>query len=189
MIIAKKTIYRLFSAFSLVAIHAFSFAAMPTPRINYSIIDSIKRPVQSPFEFINTAFENASPVDWELDSTGTVYVSLVYDHERSSSNRANSHWHFQVQAEAGSDLTLVLKNFDNIWNGRVANPISDRTSCLISTDGKNWSAIPTKVRSDRTLEVKIHMEADSLYLASVEPYRVSDLQKLISEIQGKPQVK
>src|SRR5438270_12938428 len=52
--------------------------------------------------FINNAFENASPFNWEIDSNGNIAISLVYDHERSSLNRANQHWHFQVQGIAGS---------------------------------------------------------------------------------------
>src|SRR6266498_5740057 len=48
-------------------------------------------------KFVNTAFENASPLDWEVDSNGVVRVNLIYDHQRSSLNRANGHWHFLVE--------------------------------------------------------------------------------------------
>lgn len=58
---------------------------------------------EHPLIYINTNFENASQLDWEVDANGVVQVSLIYDHERSSPNRANGHWHFQMQAEAGSD--------------------------------------------------------------------------------------
>ena len=60
-------------------------------------------------KYINTSFENASQLDWEVDSDGVVNVSLIYDHERSSPNRANGHWYFQIQAEPGSDLTPDFK--------------------------------------------------------------------------------
>jgi murein tripeptide amidase MpaA len=39
------------------------------------------------------------------------------------------------------------------------------------------------------MKVKIHMESDSLYIARVEPYRVSDLQNLVSGIKDKKQVR
>jgi hypothetical protein len=72
---------------------------------------------QTQVRYINTSFENASQLDWQVDSaTGVVNISLIYDRERSSVNRANGHWHFQVQAERGSDVIIVLKNFENIWN-------------------------------------------------------------------------
>src|SRR6476659_6281306 len=116
--------------------------------------------------FINTAFENASQLDWEVDSAGVVILSLIYDHERSSPNRAADHWYFQIQAEPGSDLTLILQNFDNIWNGRKAIPVSDSTNCLISEDGISWTAIPTDFITGNRLKFQVHMNSDKLYVAS-----------------------
>src|SRR5262245_24296855 len=57
-------------------------------------------------EFIDTSFENASPLWYEIAPDGTVNVYLLYDHERSSPNRAAGHFHFLIQAKAGSQLTL-----------------------------------------------------------------------------------
>ena len=104
--------------------------------------------VKTKLKYINTSFENASQLDWEIDSAGVINLSLIYDHERSSPNRANGHWYFQIQAEAGCDLTLILKNFDNVWNGRKASPVSDSTNCLTSEDGINWTAIPTDFKPE-----------------------------------------
>ena len=139
-------------------------------------------------KFINNAFENASPFNWKIDSNGAVDIELIYDHERSSINRANQHWHFQVQAAPGSDLTFILKNFDNIWNGIKSDPISDRTPCFISQDGKNWTAIKTELLNDDRLKFNIRMEGEKVYVASLEPYRISDLQKLVAEIRNNPLV-
>lgn len=139
---------------------------------------------KSSFKYIYTGFENASQLDWELDSDGVVNIGLIYDHERASNNRANGHWHYQLQADAGSDVTIVMKNFDNIWNGMKAYPVTDSTSCLVSKDGINWTAIPTELLPDHKLKATIHMEADKMYVASVEPYRISDLEKLLNEIKG-----
>jgi len=143
---------------------------------------------KSKIKFINNAFENASPFNWEIDSTGAIVISLIYDHERSSLNKANQHWHFQLQAAPGSDLTFVLQNFDNIWNGQKAYPISDHTPCFISRDGKSWTFIPTQLTSDYKLKIKVHMDSAQLYLASLEPYRISDLEKLLAEIKNNPLV-
>jgi hypothetical protein len=139
---------------------------------------------QHPLVFINTNFENASQLDWKIDSLGVVEIGLIYDHERSSPNRANGHWHFQVEAELGSDVVIRLKNFDNIWNGMHAKPVSERTNCLVSDDGRNWRAIPTDLISGNQLQFKLHMDSEKIYLASVEPYRISDLDKLLAEIKG-----
>jgi hypothetical protein len=144
---------------------------------------------QTQVRYINTSFENASQLDWQVDSaTGVVNISLIYDRERSSVNRANGHWHFQVQAERGSDVIIVLKNFENIWNKMPGYPVSAKTNCMLSTDGKKWTHIPGEFTPEKYLKFKIHMDTDKLYLASVEPYRISDLEKFIAKIKRSPLV-
>src|SRR5436190_14339771 len=85
-------------------------------------------------KFINTAFENASQLDWEVDSNGVIHANLIYDHQRSSLNRANGHWHFQVEAEPGAEFTMLLGPFANFWNEEKSSPVSDSTNCIISKD-------------------------------------------------------
>ncbi len=133
--------------------------------------------------YVNTSFENASPAQWTIDSsTNTITVELIYDHERSSINRANGHWHFQVEAVKGTAVTVILKNFDNIWNRRHASPVMEKTDCLASTDGRTWKIVPTQLTDSNTLTVKLQMESEKIFLASVEPYRISDLDKMIERI-------
>jgi len=147
-----------------------------------SVVDSTKHPLT----YINTNFENASQLDWEVDPEGIVQISMIYDHERSSPNRANGHWHFQVLAEKGSDLTLQLRNFENVWNGIKGVPISEKTNTLISSDGRNWKVIPADLVDGNKLRFQLHMDGDKVYVASVEPYRISDLENLIVEIKNNP---
>ncbi|MHC4085083.1 MAG: M14 family zinc carboxypeptidase [Planctomycetota bacterium] len=139
---------------------------------------------QTQLVFINTSFEHACPLYWEVDSKGIANVYLLYDQERSSQNRANGHWFFQLQAKKGSDLTIILNNFDNVWNGKKGSPISDRTICFISNDGRKWRAVGTKKIDGNRLELQIHMDQDTLFVARLEPYRLSDLEKLKIEIRN-----
>lgn len=163
------------SEFTLINILGYSYA-QPS--------DTLK----SRLKYISTNFENASQLDWEVDSLGIVNVSLIYDHERAAPNRANGHWHFKLEADSGSEVTLILKNFENVWNGMKGVPVSEKTNCLISKDGKNWTVIPTDFITGNRLKFKIQMNSDQVYVASVEPYRISDLDKLLIEIKEKPQV-
>jgi hypothetical protein len=139
--------------------------------------------------YINTSFENASQLDWHTDTAGVTHIGLIYDHERASPNRANGHWHFQVQAKPGSDVTVELENFENIWNGRRAFPVTDSTNCLVSEDDYNWTLVPTELTKRNTLIIKLHLTSGKLFLASVEPYRISDLEKLLIKIKPDPLVK
>lgn len=137
----------------------------------------------SPVAYINTSFENASPLDWQALADGTVLVRLFYDQERNSPNRAAGHWLFQVQGRPGAEVSLVLTNFDNIWNGRPGSPISDRTPCYLSTNGRNWEIIAAVKQTNNTLAVRFKLAADAVYVARLEPYRLSDLERFLGEIR------
>ena len=133
-------------------------------------------------DYIYTGFENASPINWHIDADGVAQIEMTYDHERTSTNRAAGHWHFQLHARAGDKLTVVLRNFDNIWNGKQGSPISPRTNCYTSIDGQKWSAISAQKTPDNRLEIQLQMEADTLFLARLEPYRMSDSDRFLAEI-------
>jgi hypothetical protein len=138
--------------------------------------------------FLDTSFENASPLYWEADANNLVNVYLIYDRERAAPNRANGHWFFQVQAKPGAELTFVLHNFDNVWNGQKGSPIDARTVCFLSPDGRSWQTIPTEKTADNLLRFQVRVDQGSLYLARLEPYRLSDLERLKRDIRGNRQV-
>ena len=141
-----------------------------------------------PLHFISTEFENASPLWWEVNPDGAVQIHLVYDQERSSPNRANGHWLFRVEAEPGSDLTLVLGPFANVWNGVLGKPTPEATISFISGDGKHWQAIAAEPAEPHWLKLRVHLQGPSLYVARLEPYRLSDLDKMKADIVGHPLV-
>jgi hypothetical protein len=139
-------------------------------------------PVHPDLQYINTRFENASPLWWETDADRAIQIHLVYDRERSSPNRANGHWFFELQATAGADLTLVLQPFDNVWNGKLGSPIAEKTISFISRDGKDWEPIVGERLEGNRFRLQVHMDGPSLYVARLEPYRLSDLEELKREI-------
>jgi hypothetical protein len=140
------------------------------------------------FAFIHTGFENASPLHWEIDADDTIQVYLVYDHERSSLNRANGHWHFKLQGTPGTKLTLILNNLDNIYNGRNASPASNKTIAFVSANGRDWQPLATEFLSGSRLRLSVTMPGPELYVARLEPYRLSDLDRLLASIKGDPRV-
>ncbi|KAA6438287.1 peptidase M14 [Dyadobacter flavalbus] len=137
----------------------------------------------APKVFVNTGFENASPMNWEIDSAGRIIASLVYDHERFSQNRANGHWHFKVEAPAGTDVTIILQNFDNIWNNTHASQVSKHTPYVISFDNKTWESRPAELLPGNRLQIRLKMTGPNAYFAGVEPYRISDLAKFLTDIK------
>ncbi|MBE0536297.1 MAG: succinylglutamate desuccinylase/aspartoacylase family protein [Phycisphaerae bacterium] len=138
--------------------------------------------------YIDTCFENASPLWWDVAEDGSIHLNLVYDHERGTTNRANGHWYFRVEAQEGSELTLFLRNFENVWNGRKGSPISARTNCYVSTDGRQWSIVPAEKTDDNCVKVRIAMKSDSVFVARMEPYTAGDLERFLAEVKDHPLV-
>ncbi len=145
-------------------------------------------PVHPDLAYINTGFENASPLWWEVDADGAIQIHLVYDQERSAPNRANGHWFFEVQGRPGSDLVLVLNHFDNVWNGRLGSPISEETISFLSPDGKNWEPVQGRKLEGNRFQLEVHLDGPSLYVARLEPYRIEELECLKREIADHPLV-
>lgn len=183
----KITAFLLFGVFLIISAPNSSAAEFTRNNIPGNSYSQSSDTLKNSIKYISTNFENASQLDWESDSLGIVHVSLIYDHERASPNRANGHWHFKIEADSGTEVTVILKNFENVWNGMKGVPVSEKTNCLISKDGKNWLVIPADFISGNRLKVKVPMNGDQMYVASVEPYRISDLDKLLLEIKENPQ--
>ena len=142
-----------------------------------------------PVDFIDTSFENASPLWYEFGEDGTVKINLIYDQERLSPNRAAGHFHFRIQAEKGRKLTLEFNNLENVWNGKPGSVAKEVKQVVISPDGKNWTAVPTESPVEGRVLVKLEMPGASLFVARAEPYRVSDLNRFLAEIRTNPLAK
>lgn len=159
-------------------------APAPAPAVKPAVLPG-------PVDFIDTSFENASPLWYEFAEDGTVMVNLNYDHQRSSLNRAAGHFHFRLQAPRGRRVTLELVNLKNVWNNTPGSVGKEIKQVVVSQDGRNWTPVPTEAPEDGRVRVTLEMpaDADSLYVARAEPYRLSDLNRLIDEIKSSPLVK
>ena len=127
-------------------------------------------------DFIDTSFENASPAWYEADRDGTIQIHLLYDHERSSPNRAAGHIHLRLHGTPGAKLTLEFGNLDNVWNGTPASVAQELKTLVVSEDGRNWKPVRDgkSARKSRAAHSG-NAGADVLYVARLEPYRLSDL--------------
>ncbi len=145
-------------------------------------------PRPADFTFIDTSIENGSPLHWDFAADGSILLSLQYDHERASPNRAAGHWHFRLDGKPGSSHTLVFQNFLNVWNGTSGLPVDARTACLLSADGRSWRSEKMEL-VDQRVQLRVTLgPTGSLYVARVEPYRLSDLDQLLARLRPHPLV-
>ena len=142
----------------------------------------------SGFEYIDTGFENASPIWYDFAADGAIQVHLLYDHERSSPNRAAGHFHFQIHAKPGAKLTVEFKNLDNVWNGKIGSVAGETKVAVVSENGRDWKPIPLESLPENRVRLHVEMPGPRLYVARLEPYRISDLDRLLKSIEKNPRV-
>ena len=151
-------------------------------------IQQAPSPESSPLEFIDTGFENASPL-WYDVVDDVIRIHLLYDHERSSPNRAAGHVHFAINARPGAKLTLEFLNLDNVWNGQPGSVARELKAMAISDDGRTWRPVPTVMLEGNRVQLRVEMTGSKLFVARVEPYRLSDLDRLLESIKKDPRVR
>ncbi|HEU4927252.1 MAG TPA: M14 family zinc carboxypeptidase [Vicinamibacterales bacterium] len=134
-------------------------------------------------EFIDTGFENASPL-WYDVADNVVRIHLIYDHERASPNRAAGHIHFRIHARPGTTLTLEFLNLDNVWNGQPGSVAGELKTVVISDDGRTWKTVPTESLPGNRVQLHVQMRTSQLYVARIEPYRLSDLERFLGSIRA-----
>lgn len=134
-------------------------------------------------DFIDTSIENGSPL-WYDTSDNVIRLHLIYDHERTSPNRAAGHIHFALHAKAGTSLTLEFLNLDNVWNGQPGSVAGELKTVAISADGVTWKTVPTESLPGNRVQLRVTMPGPKLYVARMEPYRLSDLERLLGEIRS-----
>ncbi len=147
-----------------------------------SVVSVLSSP-QPSLDFINTGFENASPLWYDFAPDGTINIHLLYDLERSSPTRAAGHFHFLIEAKPGAELRFEFKNLDNVWNGQPGSVAKELKTAVISEDDRHWKPVPLQSLPGNRVQLAIRMPGPKLYVARVEPYRLSDLDRLLASVR------
>ncbi|RIH67194.1 peptidase M14 [Mariniphaga sediminis] len=144
-------------------------------------------------KFIDSYFENASPVTWAIQGDTIVKISLIPDYERETLNRQTDHWNFKIEAPKGTTIKFILsKQEADIYNGRLAKNwwnFEHGISCYVSYDQKSWTPIHISKLSGHELLVEMTMEENFVYVANIPPYTLSDLENLKQRIESNHRIK
>jgi hypothetical protein len=89
-----------------------------------------------------------------------------------------------MEARPGARLTLELKNLDNVYNGKPGSIARELKTLVVSPDGKNWQPKATRALPGERVLLDVDMPGSNLYVARVEPYRLSDLEKWLAAIKS-----
>ncbi len=133
--------------------------------------------------YIDTSIENASPLWYELDEAGRIAIHLLYDHERNAPNRAAGHIHFAIEGPAATPVEIEFHNLENIYNGRPGSVANEMHRLVVSEDGHKWTSVETEVLEHR-VRLRWMLTGGRQFIARVEPYRLSDLDRLLERLKA-----
>lgn len=140
--------------------------------------------IRAGVDFVDTSFENASPLWYDFAADGSVQIHLLYDHERASPNRAAGHIHFLLHGKTGATVTLEFQNLDNVWNAKPGSVAKELKTVVVSENGRDWTPKPTESLAGDRVRLTVTMPGPKLYVARLEPYRLSDLDRLVESVRG-----
>ncbi|QDT56437.1 Zinc carboxypeptidase [Caulifigura coniformis] len=144
--------------------------------------------VATDLQYIDTGFENASPLWYEVEPDNVIKVHLLYDHERDAPNRANLHFHFKIHARPGSKLTLEFDNLDNVWN-RMKSPVSRELKLAFVSpddlDDDSWEPVPIQqLAAENRSRLTVEMTGPVLTIARVQPYLLRHLDRMLVQLRN-----
>ena len=138
--------------------------------------------------FIDTFYENASPLRWEQNEDGVVDLYLAPDHERFSSNRQVTHWNFTIEVspeDVGRQVRLRFRAVSGCWSGHPnMNFTGGRMMSAVSGDGRNWeiqASEPAEGVQDYT-ELVVALGSPRTQVAHLVPYTDTLLQRSLEEL-------
>jgi hypothetical protein len=140
--------------------------------------------IRAAVDFVDTSFENASPLWYDFAADGSVQIYLLYDHERASPNRAAGHIHFLLHGKTGATVTLEFRNLDNVWNAQPGSVARELKTVVVSENGRDWTSKPTESLPGDRVRLTVTMPGPKLYVARLEPYRLSDLDRFLAAVRG-----
>jgi len=145
--------------------------------------------------FIDTFFENASPLRWERSAPDAVDMDLIADHERMSPNCQMTHWNFRIHvppAAVGEALRIRFRPVASCWNGRPGSALKrEPLTSVVSPDGRTWQAVPMQDAADEGFakEMRVPLVGPRTHVAHLVPYNDTDLQATLRDLAGCPDVR
>jgi hypothetical protein len=140
---------------------------------------------------IFTEFEGASLGKVDQVSETHFRCAVAGQADQNGRNRQASWYSFRLDGAKGREVTITLTDLRGEYNFKPGGLcVRDDTPPVISSDGKTWRHVAEKndfAKDEATF--KITPESDTLWIAHIEPYTASRLDRFLAEIRGSPHLK
>ena len=140
---------------------------------------------------IRTDFEGGSLGKVEQVSETSFRCAVAGQADQNGRNRQASWYSFRLDGAKGREVTVTLTDLRGEYNFKPGGLcVRDDTPPVISSDGKTWRHVGEKNAFEKDeATFKVTPESDTLWIAHIEPYTASRLDRFLSEIRGSPHLK
>jgi hypothetical protein len=110
------------------------------------------------------------------------------DHE--GRNRQASWYSFRVDGARGREVTVVLTDLKGEYNYKPAPAcVREDTPPVVSGDGKSWRHLDKITLNGNEATIRFTPDSDAFWVAHIEPYTASRLDRFLAEIRGAKDLK
>ena len=112
--------------------------------------------------------------------------------DREGRNRQVTWYYFRLDGAKGREVTVTLADLRGEYDFKPGGiGITDQSPPVVSADGKTWRHLETMTfdKDKERATFRITPETDSVWIAHIEPYTASRLDRFLAEIRGRPDLR
>jgi len=113
--------------------------------------------------------------------------------DQDGRNRQVTWYSFRLDGARGREVTIALTDLKGEYDYKSNfGGIDEKTPPVVSVDQKTWKHLGSRLARDREggeMTFTVTPEADRVWVAHIEPYTASRLDRFLAEIRGRPELK
>jgi len=136
---------------------------------------------------ISTDFEGGSLGRIEKVSETHFKGAVVGQADQDNRNRQPSWYYFRIDGAKGREVTVTLTDLIGEYNYKPgALCVRADIPPVVSSDGKTWRHLDKIVVENDEATIRVTPDSDEFWVAHIEPYTTSRLERFLDEIRGHP---
>ncbi len=140
---------------------------------------------------IRTDFEGGSLGKVEQVSETSFRCAVAGQSDQNGRNRQASWYSFRIDGAKGREVTITLTDLRGEYNFKPGGLcVREDTPPVVSGDGKTWRHVGEKNAFEKDeATFTVTPDSDTFWVAHIEPYTTSRLDRFLAEIRGAPHIK
>jgi len=139
---------------------------------------------------VSTDFEGGNLGKVEQVSATHFRCAVAGQSDQDGRNRQASWYSFRLDGAKGKEVTITLTDLRGEYNYKPGGLcVRDDTTPVVSSDGITWRHLERISLEKDEATFRVTPEADTLWIAHIEPYTASRLDRFLDEIRGAAHLK